>query len=149
MLPRQGHRTLGRGCMKPPIAPCLGLVLGVASAASATPIPRYTDLIARKSVSAKLPLAQPVSLPLYLSTKVSSIDTKLDVDPVAGSVVGHVDVGLGALGPVGQVSLLLDAGLSASGAIAVGKTISVANQTTQGLTIATLSIAPSLSRLPP
>lgn len=120
-------------------------LLSVAGVAHATPMPRYAELLSRQSQSGGAPLSKPLSQPVYVSTQVLAIDTKLDVAPDSGVLTGHLDLKLKALSPLGQVSLLLDGGLSASTATASGKTVAVGNQAYQGYMLVTLDVSPALA----
>ncbi len=124
-----------------------GLALGLMPAltAHATPIPRYEDLVTRRSLRASAKLPKALSTPLYQSTEVKKIDTQLDLVPSSGVATGHVDVELHAVGSVGQVALLLDSGLAATGASAPGKTVDVANQVAQGYAFVNLTLTPAMA----
>ncbi|MCK6535616.1 MAG: hypothetical protein L6Q84_21805 [Polyangiaceae bacterium] len=118
----------------------LGLML-VSGLATATPIPRYEDLLHAQHVPA---LPQLLSAPLWASTKVLAIDTQLDVAPETGALTGQVDLKIEAVASVTQVSLLIDGGLKPGQATATGKTVNVSTQAYQGYTLVKLDVVPGL-----
>lgn len=138
--------------MRRPWLPVLAALLStVAGSAGATPIPPYAELLAQRRVEPSawapgLSFPKPLSSPLYVSTRVLSIDTKLDLVPSTGVLQGHVDVKVEALSSVGQLSLLLDVGLTATAASASGKSIGITNQAYQGYTLATFDLSPALAQ---
>ena len=124
----------------------LGLsLLALAGNAGATPIPRWADLLEHRRVKSVVALEKPVSQPLYSSTQVVAIDTKLDVAPATGVVAGHVDLKVKALTGVTSVALLLDGGLVASTATAPGQSVGVSNQSVQGYAMVSLALTPGLA----
>ena len=126
----------------------LGLGLGLlfaARSASATPIPRYADLVAQRQAGIGAPLPKLLSSPLYASTQVLSVDTMLDVMPESGVLTGQVVLKVKALAPVTEIAILIDGGLTVSQATATGKTVSISNQAFQGYTQATFSVTPALA----
>jgi hypothetical protein len=120
-------------------------VLVSALPASARPIPRIETLVAERVFPRPPAPVRVLSAPPFESTKVTAIDTQVDVDPIGGAVLGHADVNVTALGSVYTVALLLDSGLNITGATAPGKTITVSGQTVSGYGYFSLDIEPPLA----
>jgi Peptidase family M1 domain len=126
---------------------CALVAFSFAQSAHATPIPRYQMAIAHP-VAPVAPLGP--SLPLaenpFSTTRVLAADTVLTLDPVTGSLDAHTALTIEAeSGSVGQVSLLVDSGLSVTAATASGNTVGVSDTPYPPYDYATLVLATPLS----
>jgi len=118
----------------------------VASAAVATPMPRFETLVAQHAPEPSPPtLALPLSAPPFKSTKVLAIDTTLTLNPTTGELTGHADIAVESLGSVAQLWVLIDGGLTINSATSATASVTVAAQPYSGYTYASLSIAPALA----
>lgn len=116
-----------------------------ASAASATPIPRYETVLMERFFPRTPAPVRFLSSPPFQSTKLVAIDTEITLDPVGGALTGNATLNVTALSDVSTLSILIDSGLTVTNVTAPGKTVTFSSQDASGYTYASLSISPPIA----